>query len=635
MCGICGVLGLGPAPEPVSRTRLDQMTDSMRHRGPDDRGVFIDGGLGLGMRRLSIIDLACGHQPMHNEDGSVWVVFNGEIYNFTYLREQLIGLGHRFATASDTEVIVHGYEEWGIQALGRLNGMFGVAIWDSRAKVLTVARDVFGIKPLYYRTTEREFSFASEIRPLLGTGRSPALNRRALPDYLRYGYVPSPATLFEGIMRLRPGHALTIDATGIEETRFEWSGGSREGDSRPELAPDSLVDTLRSQVRAAVHRQLMADVPVGVLLSGGVDSTALAGIISEESDTPLDVFTVGFGREYSADEVGYAAETAARLGLPRHYVDLSAARFAELLPACVTSLEEPVASMSTVAYRAVCELASEHVKVVLTGQGPDEAFGGYSRYLGMGLYERLPRSPARLIARALGGAVEVIPRNERLKRGVRLLATSGREQALSSMYSTVRPGELAALLDEEICETSLSPELAYWLGHDTGLPETLVDEAMRLDARTVLSDNLLLYGDKLSMAASLEARVPYLDLPLMQTAERVPAAMKMPGGAPKGLWKRVLAPWLPPDVLRRRKLGFAAPVDEWFRSGLATDLRERLLDRDSGCSQHLNAQEVARVIEEHQRGAVDHKRLLFVLLVFDIWHAEYLGKCTRVTRGAS
>ena len=623
MCGICGVIGLGRSPAPLDPSRLDRMTDAMSHRGPDDRGVFIDPPVGLGMRRLSIIDLACGQQPMHNEDRSVCVVFNGEIYNFAGLRRQLIESGHRFATASDTEVIVHGYEQWGTGVLGRLNGMFGLAIWDMRAKTLTLARDVYGVKPLYYAWRSGELAFASEIRPLLIDGRRPEVNRAALPDYLRYGYVPSPQTMFEGIMRLRPGHALTVGREGVVETRFAWCGDQEIEGPRASEEKD-LVENLRHLVREAVRRQLVADVPVGVLLSGGVDSTALAGIISEESEVPLDVFTVGFGRGYRSDEVGYAAETAKRLGLPHHHVDLTATRFAELLPGCVASLEEPVATASTVAYRAVCGLAAEHVKVVLTGQGADEPFGGYPRYRGLRLYERLPRRSAQIAASAFASHLERLPRSERLKRGIRLLAADGPEQALASMYSTVRDSDLRALLPEETVDMALSPALSYWLSSPEGNPRTLLDEAMRLDARTVLPDNLLLYGDKLSMAVSLEARVPFLDLPLMAAAERVPASIKMAGGVPKALWKDVLSSWVPPGVNRRRKIGFQTPVDEWFRTGEGLGLRERLLDPGSGCLAHLDGREVERIVSEHERGAVDHKRLLFALLVFELWHGEYV-----------
>ena len=587
------------------------------------------------MRRLSIIDLAFGQQPMHNEDERIWVVSNGEIYNFEELRKQLLNSGHRFATNSDTEVIVHGYEEWGSGVLGRLNGMFGLAIWDSGARALTVARDVYGVKPLYYRQTEDEFAFASEIRPLLVDGHAVEVNRRVLGDYLSFGYVPSPQTMFEGTMRLRPGHALTIDGSGIVETRFAWSGsGEADASHEGDRTREDVVGGLRRLVRNAVHRQLMADVPVGLLLSGGVDSTALAGIISEESAVSLDVFTVGFGREYRSDEVGRAAETAKRLGLRHHHVDLSAARFAELLPECVASLEEPIASTSIVAYRAVCGLAAEHVKVVLTGQGADEPFGGYPRYAGLRLYERLPRRSARIVARVLAPAFEGLPRSERLKRGVRLLATDGSEQALASMYSTVRHGDLVALLQENPGETHLSPALSYWRRRADCPAETLLDEAMRLDARTVLPDNLLLYGDKLSMAVSLEARVPYLDLPLMTAAENVPASLKMGGGVPKALWKEVLSPWLPSNVTRRKKIGFQTPVDDWLRRDRGLDLRERLLDSESGCRLHLDGREVARIITEHERGTVDHKRLLFALLAFELWYSEY-ARHAHVTGGAS
>ncbi len=538
MCGICGVYNYGTG-EPAGEQLLRAMTAAMIHRGPDDDGFRLDGPLALGMRRLSIIDLGGGAQPMSNEEQTVWVVSNGEIYNFRELRRELEGHGHRFRSKSDTEVIVHAYEEWGVDALARLNGMFGTAIWDAGRRRLVLARDPFGIKPLYYWDDGRRIAFASEIRSLLC---HPAIDRsvdlEALDQFLAYTFVPSPRTAFAGIGKLLPGHALVCTAEGTTLRRFH----------EPGIAPRTyrdereLVAELRDAVRAAVERQMVADVPVGAMLSGGIDSAAVTAIMAECTSGTVDTFTVGFGSEFPKDELVKARAVARRIGTNHHEVVLSAREYADFLPRSIRSLEEPIATASTHAFYAVCELASRSVKVVLTGQGADEPFGGYARHLGE-RYGHLYRGiPPLLRDRLLAPAIRRLPRNEQLKRAVAALGVSDPVERMHRVYSVIDRDLLEQLAPGSRRQT-FQDSVGRWAA-DVGSLDDL-GRMLYVDARFSLPDNLLLYGDKMSMAVSLEARVPFLDLELMKVAEAIPSRLKIRGLTRKHIFRQAIAPWVP------------------------------------------------------------------------------------------
>jgi asparagine synthase (glutamine-hydrolysing) len=617
MCGICGVYNHGTG-RPADPGLVEAMTRSMTHRGPDDEGFHLDGDLGLGMRRLSIIDLAGGAQPMSGEDGSVVVVQNGEIYNFRELRRELEGRGHRFRTRSDTEVIVHGYEQWGLDVLGRLNGMFGIAIWDSADRRLVLARDPFGVKPLHYWHDGSELLFGSEVRCLL---RAPqvrrAVDRSSLRLFLELSFVPSPRTIFEGVSKLLPGHALVCERGGVRHERFH-----RRVPRIRRIAPRQAVAEVREAVVGAVRRQMVADVPVGALMSGGVDSGAVAAIMTEAAGGPIDTFTVGFGAGYAKDELPAARLTAGRIGSRHHELIISPDDYLGWMPGCIGHLEEPVAYWSTVAFWKISELARATVKVVLTGQGADEPFGGYSRYLGerYGWAYRAVPGPAR---RALiDPAVERLPRNERLKRAIRSLGT--RDPAH-------RYRRIASIIDESLALELFPPEalpddgwrMEPWLADVPHLDGT--SRMLYADARTLLADALLIYGDKLSMAASLEARVPFLDLELMELAESLPPSLKIRRGRRKWVLKEALAPWTAPETRRQPKIGFDVPVDEWFRGELRGQLEERLLGEGSACREHFRADTLRRMIDEHAQGRHDHKRSLFSLLTFEMWHERFIA----------
>src|SRR5712691_3743180 len=421
MCGICGQFNF-IRNEPVQPDTVRRMTQTMVHRGPDDEGYFAAGSVGLGFRRLSIIDLAGGHQPMSDAEEKVWVILNGEIYNFKELRAELEGRGHSFRTRSDTEVIIHGYKEWGTEVLDRLNGMFGLAIWDVNRKRLVVARDAMGIKLIYYRIRDGQLTFGSEIRPVLAAENSkPDVDPAALNLFLRFRYTPSPLTIFHGIRKLAPGTMLVIEDGECREKR--WYNYKRipflshKGEKE---AGEELLELYR----AAVRRHLLSDVPVGILLSGGLDSGLLLALMKEQGG-PWPAYTIGYGETFEDDELADAAETAKALGARHITVKLDRAEFERSLPGIVECLEEPIAASSIVPMYFVSQRARQDVKVALIGQGPDELFGGYKRHLGVyygDWWRRLPTS----LRSAIGFAVHGLPRNEMLKRGVSSLATNDR-----------------------------------------------------------------------------------------------------------------------------------------------------------------------------------------------------------------
>ena len=603
----------------MDRGILAAMSATMIHRGPDDSGLHVDGSAGLGMRRLSIIDLEGGAQPMANEDARLWVVCNGEIYNFKELRRELEARGHRFHTRSDTEVIVHGYEEWGFNVLERLNGMFGLAIWDSRDKTLLLARDPFGIKPLYYRDIAGKLLFGSEIRAMLAYPVVPrTVDLEALDQYLNLTYVPSPRTAFKEISKLSPGHALSCTPAGTIVKRFSHSAGEEQL-REPESA---IIERLREAIETAVKRQMVADVPIGVMLSGGVDSSTVATIMARAVGGPIETFTVGFSGDFASNELEQARDTAKRLGANHHEVVVSADEFADFLPRSIWHMEEPVATTSTLAFRKVCELAHEYVKVVLTGQGADEPFAGYSRHLGEH-YGRLYRLlPTGLRKRVVEPALLKLPRNERVKRGVRSLGETSVRARHSAVYSTMAPELRGRLWREQPVSDGDSWSAVNWsddVRHLDGLSQMLY-----VDARTSLPDNLLLYGDKMSMSVSLEARVPFLDVELMRLVESIPPNLKIKGLTQKYVLKKAVSTWVPQSTLTRKKIGFATPVDQWFRGEWRSRTSDLLLASDSACTLFFRPDVVRQVLDEHVKGVQDHKRSLFSLLTFELWYQQFI-----------
>ena len=614
MCGICGQIKIA-SDEPVDQNLIRRMARTMFHRGPDDDGYFFDRSLGFGFRRLSIIDLAGGHQPMSDAEQSVWVVFNGEIYNYKELRAELEGRGHKFRTSSDTEVIIYGYKQWGNEVFNHLNGMFGVAIWDVKKRKLVVARDAMGIKLIYYRLADGKLSFGSEIRPVVAAEDSrPQVNADALNLFLRFRYTPSPLTIFQGVKKLAPGTMLVVENGTCREER--WYHFSPEPFSE-KISDADATEQLFELYRGAVKRHLLADVPVGILLSGGLDSGLLLALMNEHGrDWPA--YTIGYGKSYADDELVDAAETASLLFARHHQVLLDQEEFEKALPNIVRFLEEPVASSSIVPMYFVCQRARQDVKVALIGQGPDELFGGYNRHLGVHYGDRwrgLPKGVQSLAA----AIISKLPRNETLKRGVQSLGVANRLERYQNVFA-LHPAETVNGLFRD-AGGQVSGMVDYW---QSLLPQMAkLDELggfQLLEIRSSLPDELLMYADKLSMAHSLEARVPYLDRTVVEFAQRLDSHFKVRRGERKWLHRRVCEKFLPRAILKRKKRGFAVNVvDDWFNHSAKGKITGLLLDESSLMYSLLKPAPVKKLLDDHQSRRQDNHKLLFSLVMFEQW----------------
>jgi asparagine synthase (glutamine-hydrolysing) len=618
MCGICGQFNF-KINAPVNSANIVQMTKSLEHRGPDDQGFYISGPIGLGFRRLSIIDIDGGHQPMSDQDNRVWVIFNGEIYNYQVLKKELENYGHVFRTKSDTEVIVHGYKQWGSDVLDHLNGMFGLAIWDDQRRRLMLARDRMGIKLIYYMIDSNGIFFGSEIRPILAVlDEKPEVDPVALNLFLRYRYTPSPLTLFCGIKKLAPGTRLIVEEGGHYRLERWWNFKPSPFDPMPSLkqAEERLLDLYTR----ALKRHLISDVPLGLLLSGGLDSGLLLALMNQNGES-WKTFTVGYGSNFADDELADAAQTANILKAPNVSLMIDHKTFEEILPRIISTLEEPIASSSVVPMYHVCKRAREDVKVALMGQGPDELFGGYTRHLGV-QYGKYWRGLPKWFRVAMSAMMSSLPRSETIRRGLYSLDVPQRIRRYQMVFSLM-PGEL---VDD--------------LFHDGILPLGAGDRIMEcwedliplmehtdelgglqfLEIRSTLPDELLMYGDKLSMAHGLEVRVPYLDYEVVEYVECLSASFKIRNGSRKWLHRQICKSFLPKEVIRRKKRGFAVNVvDGWFRNSLASKMDGILLEKSSLMYKYLRPHIVQKLLDDHKSGSSDNHKILFSLVVFEEW----------------
>jgi asparagine synthase (glutamine-hydrolysing) len=617
MCGICGQFNFGNQ-APVRRVDIEAMARSIIHRGPDDEGYFIAGPLGFGFRRLSIIDLSGGHQPMSDQEESVWVIFNGEIYNFPELKRELQGHGHVFRTNSDTEVIIHGYKQWGDEVLNRLNGMFGLAIWDVRQRRLVLARDPFGIKLIYYRIDGDSLYFGSEMRPIRAIMPGKAeIDTTSLNLFLRYRFTPSPYTILKGVRKLAPGTKLTVQNGSCEVSR--WYRFKPEPFT-PAKSPAEAREELLSLYKGAIKRQLISDVPVGLLLSGGIDSGLLLALMNLNGSS-WPTYTVGYGSSFAGDELADAAETARLLGSKHSSITISRSTFEDVLPKIVGVLEEPIAASSIVPMYFVCQRARQDVKVALVGQGPDELFGGYRRHLGV-RYGALWAGLPSWMRKPISSTVAALPRNETLKRGVYSLAIPDRMRRYQHVLSLLPGDQIEGLFQDGL----LAPQagdaiLDCW--QDLGELMAGTDELgglQFLEVRSTLPDELLMYADKLSMAHGLELRVPFVDKEIVEYVERLPASFKVRNGSRKWLHRQVCRTYLPESIVKRPKRGFAVNVvDDWFRGVIDNKMADTLLDGGSRIYQYLRPQAVRELFEQHAAGRHDNHKVLFSLVVFEEW----------------
>jgi asparagine synthase (glutamine-hydrolysing) len=618
MCGICGVYNFGTG-EPADPVALKRATDAMAHRGPDDEGFYLDGVLGLGNRRLSIIDLPGGHQPIANEDESVWITFNGEIYNYRDLRPDLLARGHQFRTNSDTETILHLYEEYDLKCLDHLRGMFAFAIWDSRKRRLFLARDRLGVKPLFYRLDPGRLAFASELRTLRELlPRAPEIDPQSVYDFFGFRYIPAPRTFYHGVEKLLPGHFLVAEPGGAHSQAY-WDIPPEEETAKPakEIAAE-IVEQLRESVRL----RLIADVPLGVFLSGGTDSSAVVAFMAELGARPLRTYSVGFDEsEYS--ELPYARAVAERYSTEHHELIVKPEHLCEELPRLVAFRDEPIAEPTDVALYLVSRLAAQSVKVVLAGEGADELFAGYPKHTAdrlAGLVSAFPQGITRALIRWLPY------RQRRLKTALEALSIRDEAERAVTWFASFSPEERENLFAPEfLAQVDPShPARVFERYLEKVRDRSPLKRMLYADLKVWLPDNLLLRGDQMTMAASIEERGPFLDHRLVEMAARLPTRLLTRGFRTKALLKDALRPYVPEEALFRRKVGFRVPVGEWFRKPLRPLVADLLLSAQSAARGYFNPRSMERFVREHFDGVRDRQKQLWALVNFELWcrHAK-------------
>ena len=624
MCGIAGFVESADAIAPFgsegSLGLIHRMCDVIRHRGPDDQGVWVEDGVALGMRRLSIIDLSTGHQPIHNEDGSVWIVFNGEIYNFRALRHELETAGHRFYTSSDTEVIVHAYEQWGKDAIGRLRGMFGLAIWDQHARTLLVARDRIGIKPMHYAAVNGRLYFGSELKSLLEAPDLPRdLDPAALNHYLSFLYTPRDGSIFKRVRKLPPGHLLTWTDGRLTIEQYwrlpatETFNGSETDASRE----------LRAVLSDAVRSHMISDVPLGAFLSGGVDSSLVVGLMSEVSSAPVKTFSIGFD-EPAFDELDHARRVANHFGTDHHELVVRPDAVG-ILDKLISHFDEPFADSSAIPTWYVSEMARRHVTVVLSGDGGDELFGGYDRYLPHPRVVAFDRYSPRAFRRMAAIAASGLPHGARGKNFLRHVGRDERGRYIDAirLFGTdEKPSLLAPEFMQALDGADPEAQMARHFGRFAGLP--WLSQMMRVDAETYLPEDVLVKVDRMSMAHSIESRVPLLDNEVIAFSSTLPADLKIHGGRRKHILKQVAAQLVPRDILDRPKQGFGVPLGTWFRGDLRELFADTLLSPTSLQRGYFQPAFIKRTVEEHLTGKRDHTLRLWQLVVFEKWQQQYV-----------
>lgn len=626
MCGICGKLEFDPRAT-VSPRLVKAMADAIVHRGPDDEGFYVTGQIGLGFRRLSIIDLSGGHQPLANENDTVWIIFNGEIYNYQELRAELVSKGHIFRTKSDTEVIVHLYEEYGVDCVQKLRGMFAFAIWDSVAKTLFLARDRVGIKPLYYYASNRFISFGSEIKTILA---DPAVDREIDPAiierFLAYYYVPGAQTLFRNVCKLEPGHFLLVRDGKIQIRRY-WDLDFPHADVQP--SPSDLEQQLIQLLDETVQLHMISDVPVGFLLSGGVDSTAMLSFAAKKTDKPISTYTVGFSAPGVIDERPFARLAAERFGSKHYEISISSKEFSSFLPEYVRHMEEPVCEPPAVALYYVSKLASQYVKVLISGEGGDEAFAGYENYRNLFWFETLKRG--------LG------PLRGPLAQGMSLLGQLSNSRVLRK-YGPL----MSAKLDDYYLSRTSSPYqyfnrasfdiyssgMLQLIGknHATSVSRNFIssrsangvlEKMLYVDTKTWLPDDLLIKADRMTMANSVELRVPFLDHKVLEFAARLSRNQKIRGWKMKYLLKKALAKHVPDEILHRRKAGFPVPYATWLRNDLSGFVSDTLLDSKSLSRGYFQKAAVENLVKSNAESG-GYAKEIFSLVVLELWHRTFL-----------
>lgn len=627
MCGICGIYNM-QSRALVERCLIEQMMCLLEHRGPDDQGMHLDRELGLGFRRLSILDLATGHQPLSNEDGDIWLVCNGEIWNYRSLRTELCARGHIFRTQSDVEVIIHAYEEYGTACLERLHGMFGLALWDARRHRLLLARDRAGKKPLYYTRVGGDLLFASEIKALLC---DPRVTRQAdlqsLADFLSVRYVPGPATLFKDIYKVQAGHWLLFEPGRTREECY-WDFSFAPLEQRQPLATSAYLEGIRQHVRRSVEERMMSDVPVGAMLSGGVDSSVIVGLMSQLSPQPVETFAVGFDVP-GFSELPYARQIAEHFGTNHHELLLTGHELTTYWPLLTWHRDEPVSEPPDLGVYLLSRLASQYVKVILSGEGGDELFAGYPKYA----VDRLAR-PYHLLPMPFRHNI-INPLLERLPYSARKLKTAARALAepapqrwvnwFGIFHDPLKARLLAASVQAQV-EMNASRIFQCWLDEHPQRDD--LSRMLYLDTKIWLPDNLLMKNDKMTMAASLEGRMPLLDEQLITYAASIPSHLKVHGWQTKYIFKNAYADFLPREILTRKKMGFNIPTGSWFRGDLRDFLTDLLLSERMRARGLFNHACIEGLLRAHLDGRSNYQAQLFTLASLELWFRVFIDPPT-------
>jgi asparagine synthase (glutamine-hydrolysing) len=626
MCGICG-LTYFDRERVVPEAIIKRMCDAMTHRGPDDEGLLVKRNTGIGMRRLSIIDLSTGHQPICNEDGTVWIVFNGEIYNYLEVRDELMKRGHKFRTKSDTETIIHAYEEYGVDCPKKLNGMFGFAIWDQKNQTLFIARDRLGIKPMYYYYDTERLVFASELKSLLQVKEVPRqVELQALDMYLTFEYIPAPYTIFQNIAKLSPGHWLKLE-NGKVTIRKYWDVNFDEREYKEQEICEQLVALLQD----AVKIRLMSEVPLGAFLSGGIDSSSVVGLMSREMNRPVKTFSIGF-KESSYNEVNYARVVANHFKTEHQefIIEPNALDLAEKL---IWHLDEPFGDFSIFPTYLVSKMARQYVTVALSGDGGDELFAGYDTYIA----NKVARSYRRLPSFLRKGMLEpwiaklapteqkkgLVNRAKRFVEGTLLPENLEHTRWMIFLQEMEKSRLYAPEVQSEI-RYSDSFEFIRKYFKQTRTTDDL-NRQMYVDIKTYLVDDILVKVDRMTMAASLEGRVPFLDYRFVELAATIPSRLKLKGTNTKYILKKAMKDILPPQILKRGKQGFSIPIKNWLKEDLKGLMLDVLSPHKIKQQGFFNADYVQRLTQEHLSGQENHSHRLWAMMVFGIWHDIYLG----------
>jgi asparagine synthase (glutamine-hydrolysing) len=623
MCGIAGIRTPGRAVDPA---RVAVMLAQMHHRGPDGEGSWVEGEVGLGMRRLAIVDIEGGQQPLANEDGTLKVVFNGEIYNHRSLRELLRARGHSLRSETDGEVIPHLYEEFGPDFAGRLDGIFAFALWDAPRETLMLARDQLGVKPLYYHARGGAVRFASELKALIADPAVPRdLDLRGIDEYLTFRFTPAPHTLLEGVDKLEPA-TYTLFRAGAVTTKRYWDPKPVE---RTDLSLAEAASEFRERLRAAVRRQMMSDRPIGAMLSGGIDSAAVVALMAESS-SKVKTFTVGFEGGGDADETSLARQTAQLFDTEHHDTIVPLSDFNRELEGVIELLEEPVGTSSAMGFREVARLARPLVPVLLSGQGADELLAGYWRYVGEWIASRTLGVVKGLHLERPVAATAQRVKTARLERGLRALRypdTLTRFVNIYSVFDAAQKRELyGAELRPYLSMNGAGPAARHVERYrEKAAARDSLSQMMYVDTRLWLPDDLLLVGDKMSMAESVEMRVPFLDRELVEFTESLPSSYKLRRGRRKLVEKEALTGLLPREIVHRKERGFITPVAKWLREGLYAPARELLLDPAGTCAPLMNREYVSRILDDHREGRADYTRQLFCLYSLELWGRRFVA----------